>query len=154
MTALLWIIFFNQYWKRMEQRLAYRWGTEDFEEEEGERREFLFTVQKATHGFYTKEGWFVSKKDLQAWMSDLYLQPEYTASGRSLLGRYVPPTPLSHDLRCVAVRRRASPCVAVRAERTGRGAHSQTGAGMQRALPPPSQEGGARHWHLALALGT
>ena len=37
-------------------------------------------------------------------MSDLHLQPEYTASGRSLLGRYVAPTALSYDLRSLAVR--------------------------------------------------
>ena len=67
--ALVWITLFSQYWQRQERRLAYRWGTEDFEDEERvsqPRSAFLLQVDKEEDGFYTREGWFVSPAVLDA----------------------------------------------------------------------------------------
>ena len=68
--SLLWITFFCQYWQRQEARLAYRWGTETFEDEEKPRRQFLRQVRDDDMGFYTKEGWFVSKRQLRGFLNE------------------------------------------------------------------------------------
>ena len=64
-ATLLWVTLFCQYWRRQEARLSYRWGTESFEDEEGERRQFVSLPDAPeSQGFYTPEGWSVSQKQL------------------------------------------------------------------------------------------
>ena len=61
-------ILHPQYWRRQEARLAYRWGTEGFGNEERERREFSRSTHDEMPGFYTPEGWFVSRSEIKTYL--------------------------------------------------------------------------------------